>query len=315
MQVNGSEFFETFDAFYTLLENLDINKQITIDNVTQAFNCACFIEATIAKIQAEGKEYDFEKCLQEYRRLEGKSLSHTCFYLAKACDKLLERYLKDSHFPNEIVDEYLKLYTQHFGHDRLKVFLSRLISNSIAVSTIVESLEELEVPLSNIENEALIMSWEIAVTSGDKNGVIKCINKMINDGDVSRLIALITELCDDNAIGILIKEILTSKLVENHPAICIALVNMKRKLLLKLLKNDYTFCTNFIDAIFYFGRNMRQVNGNWLSDHDFKYEHLCKIFQILLNGPCVIYEQVYNRLSVVKTQPDNKIWNDVERFV
>ncbi|XP_032662965.1 uncharacterized protein LOC116840406 [Odontomachus brunneus] len=314
MQTDDSEFFETFDAFYTLLQNPNVSKQVTVENVTQTFNCAHFIEAAIAKVQAEGKICDLEKCLQEYRRLEGKSLSHTCSDLAKACDKLLERYLKDSHLPTEIVDEYLKLYTQHLGYDRLNVFLKQLMNNSISVNIILESLEELGVSLSHIENEALIMSWEMAITAGDESGVINCINAMISDDQVSRLVCLITELHDDNVIKKLVQEIFTLKLIENHPAICIAFTDIKKELLLKLLQ-DHNLCTNFIDAIFYFGRNMQQIDGDWLSDYNFKYEHLCKVIKILLNGPRVIYELVYNRLSIAKTQPDNEIWSDIERFV
>ncbi|XP_014488181.1 PREDICTED: uncharacterized protein LOC106751684 isoform X1 [Dinoponera quadriceps] len=315
MQANASEFFETFDAFHTLLQGPSVNKEITVENVTHAFNCARFVEIAIAKVQAEGKECDLEKYLQDYRRSEGRSLSHTCTDLAKACDKLLECYLKDSHLSTEIVDEYLKLYTQHLGYNRLKVFLNQLMSNSISINTIIESLEELGVPLSYMENEALIMSWEMAITNGDKTGVINRIHEMINDDQVSKLICSITLLHNDNAIGKLIKEILTSKLVENHPAICIAFADIKGKLLLKLLKNDHNFCINFIDAIFYFGRNMQQIDGDWLSDYDFKYEHLCKIIKTLLNGPPKICELVYNRLSIAKTQPDSTIWNDIEKLV
>lgn len=315
MQTNGSEFFETFDVFCTLLENPNISKEVTIENMAQVFNCAQFIEAAIAKAQAEEKECVLEKCLQEYRKLKGKSFSYTFSDLAKACDKLLEHYLKNIHLSTQIVDEYMKLYTEHFGYDRLNVFLKQLMRNSISVNTIIESLEELGIPLSHMENEALIMSWEMAITDGNKTGVIKCINEMINDDQVSRLVCLITELHDNNVIMELVKEIFTSKLIENHPAICVALTDIKRKLLLKLLQDDYNFCTNFIDAIFYFGRNMQQIDKDWLSDYDFKYEHLCKIMKILLNGPPVISELIYNRLSVAKTQPDGKIWNDIEKTV
>lgn len=315
MQTSGSEFIETFHAFYTLLQNPNISKEITVENVAQTFNCAYFIEAAIATVQAEGTECDLKNCLRTYQRLEEKSLPYTLSDLAKACDKLLEHYLKDSHLSTEIVDEYLKLYTQHFGYNRLYVFLKQLMTNSISMNTIIESLEELGVPLFHMENEALIISWKIAITNGDKTGVIQCINEMINNGEISKLICLINELYDDNVVTELIKEIFTSKLVENHPLICIAFADMKRKLLLKLLQDDYNLCTNFIDAIFYFGRNMQQIDGIWLSDHDFKYNHLCKIIKILLNGPRIISELVYNRLSVVKTQPDSKIWNDIEDLI
>lgn len=313
MQANGYEFFETFDAFFTLLQNPSVGGQMTVENVAQAFNCAHFVEVAIAKIQAEGKECDLEKRLQEYRKLREKSFSQTCSDLEKACDKLLERYAKDCRIPTEIVDEYLKIYTQHFGRDRLNAFLNQVTKNSISTNMIIESLEELGIPLSHMEDEALIISWETAIANGDEADVIRCINKMLNDGYISKLIRIITESRDSSAIKKLVVQSFTSKVVEYHPAICIALADVKKRPLLKLLKGNHDFCMNFIDAIFYFGRNMRQVDGKWLSNYDFKYEHLCKIIKILLSGPNVIYELVYNRLSITKTQPDGEIWSDIER--
>lgn len=315
MQADDCEILKTFNAFLTLLQHPNLGEQMTVENAMQAFNCAYFVEVAITNVQAKGMDSDLEKRLQEYRKLEGKSFSQTCSDLEKACDKLLERFLKDSHIPTEIVNEYLKVYTQYFGQDRLNVFLNRAISNSISTNMIVESLEELGVSLSHMEDDALIISWEMAIENGDQADVVRCINKMLNDGHISKLIYILTESCGNDAIKKLVIQSFISKVVENHSAICIAFGDIKKKSLLKLLQSDHDLCINFIDAIFYFGRNMQQVDGKWFSNYDFKYEHLCKIIKMLLNSPEVMHKLIYDRLSIAKTQPDSEIWSDVEKDI
>ncbi|XP_072750978.1 uncharacterized protein [Anoplolepis gracilipes] len=313
MQAVDSEVFKTIDVFFALLQSPIVSDQITVENMIQAFNCAYFIEVAIKKVQAENIKLTFEEYLRckSERKLFPQSRNITCSDLEKACDKLLEHYLKDSYIPTEIVDEYLKLYSQHFGCDRLNAFLNQVISKSFATNMVIESLEELGVPLSNMEDEALIMTWQMAIANKDQSELEKCINKMLNDGHVSRLIHLTIESHDDT-IRKLIIQIFSSKLIHYDPEICIAFINTDKKLLLKLLQKDNSFCIDFIDAIFYFGRNMYLVDEKWCSDFKFQYKHLCKIMKILLSGPRVICELVYNRMSAVKTQPDNDIWNNIE---
>ncbi|XP_039310010.1 uncharacterized protein LOC105197756 isoform X2 [Solenopsis invicta] len=286
---------------------------MTVQNITQAFNCARFVEAAVAKVQAENKQLPFEKCLHQKlkRKLFRQNQNITCSDLEKACDLLLECYMKDSHISTEIVDEYLKLYTQHFGQNRLNDFLNQMISNSIATNMIIESLKELGVPLSCMEDEALIMSWQMAIANGDRDEVMECINKMLNDGHVSRLVHLTVESHDDT-IKKLVVQTFTSKLTNYDPEICVALADTEKKLLLRLLCDSTQFCIDFVDAVFYFGRNMYLMDGKWCSDFKFVYKHLCQIVKVLLNGPRVIREQVCNRISTVKTQPDSEIWSSVE---
>ncbi|XP_011637675.1 uncharacterized protein LOC105427577 isoform X1 [Pogonomyrmex barbatus] len=312
MQATGSEIFKTIDAFLALLQSPVATEQMTIEHVMQGFNCAHFIEITIAKMQAEDKKLLFEKCLRQ--KLERKLYPHeniTCSDLEKACDKLLECYLKDNHISTVMVDEYLKLYTQHFGQDRLNAYLKQTISHAFAVNMVVNCLEELGVPFSSMEDEALIMSWQMALANGDQDEVMKCINKMINDGCVSRLVCLTVESHDDT-IKQLVTQTFTSKLVDYDSDICVALANTKKKSLLKLLQDSDRFCIDFVDAIFYFGRNMCLVDGKWHSDFTFEYEHLCQMMKMLLNGPRVIREPIYNRISIVKAQPGSEIWTDIE---
>lgn len=312
MQAVGSDVFKAIDVFFTLLQSPIISEQMTVENMIQAFNCAYFVEVAIKKVQAENKKLTFEEYLRckPERKLFPYNRNITCSDLEKACDKLLERYLKDSYIPTEIVDEYLKLYSQHFGCDRLNAFLNQVMGKSLATNMVIESLEELGVPLSNMEDEALIMTWQMAIANEDQSEVTKCINKMLNDGHVSRLVHLTIKSHDD-IIRKLIIQIFSSKLIHYDPEICIAFVNTDKKLLLILLQ-DNRFRIDFIDAIFYFGRNMYLVNGKWCSDLKFEYKHLCKIIKILLKGPRVICELVYNRMSAVKNQPDNEIWNNIE---
>lgn len=314
MQVsNGCEIFDTIDTFFTLLQSPIVSEQVTVENVIQAFNCARFIEVTIEKIQAKDKACTFEKYLRckPERKLYLRNQDITCSDLERACDKLLERYLKDSRIPTEVIDEYLKVYTQHFGRDRLNAFLNEVVGQSISTNIIIKSLEELGVAVSHMEDEALIMSWQVAIANGDQNEITNCISKMLSDGHVSKLVHLIIESHDDT-INELIIQSFSSKLINYDAEICIALVNIKKKLLLKVLQDNTRFCIDFIDAIFYFGRNMYLVDGKWYSKFKFQYEHLCKIIDILLNGPRMIHEHVYNRLSAVKSQPDSEIWCNIE---
>lgn len=312
MQAACSDIFKTVDAFLALLQTPTVSEQMTVENATQAFNCARFVELAVARVQAENKTLPFESCLRKLeRKLSPQNRDVTCSDLEKACDKLLECYLKDSLISTEIVDEYLKLYTKHLGQDRLNAFLNEVISTSVATNMIVESLGELGIPLSRLEDEALIMSWQAAIANGDQDEVLECINKMLNDGHVSRLVHLVVESHDD-AIKRLAVQTLASKLTDYDPEICVALADTEKKLLLRLLQDSTQFYVDFVDAIFYFGRNMYRVDGKWRSDFKFEYKHLCQIVKILLNGPRVIREQVYNRMSAVKTQPDSEIWSNVE---
>lgn len=314
MQANGCEIFETIDTFFSLLQSPIVSDQMTVEHVTQAFNCARFIELTIEKIQTEDKAWTFEKYLRwkPERKLYPQNQDITCCDLERACDRLLERYLKDNHISTEVVDEYLKMYTQYFGRNRLNAFLNEVMSKSVSTNMIVESLEELGVSVSHMEDEALIMSWQMAIVNGDQNDVTNCIDRILNNGHVARLVHLIIESHDD-----MIKKLLfhsfTSKLIDYDSEICVAFINIKKRLLLKLLQDDTRFCISFIDAIFYFGRNMYLVDGKWCSNFKFQYEHLHKMMETLLNGPRALHEHVYNRLSAVKSQPDSEIWCNIER--
>jgi len=315
MQADNCELFETIDTFFTLLQSPTVSEQVTVENIMQAFNCAYFIELAIEKIQTEEKAWIFEKYLRwKTKRKLYPHQNIMCSDLEKACDKLLERYLKDTYIPIEVFNEYLKAYIQRFGHDRLNIFLNEIISKSMSVNIIIDCLEELGVPISCMEDEALIMSWQMAIANGDQNDVTECINKMLSNGHVLRLVHLIIESHDD-AIKKLIINSFTLKLIEYDSEICIAFMNIKKKLFLRLLQDNIHFCIDFIDAIFYFGRNMYLMNEKWCSNFKFQYEHLQKIMEILLNGPRVIREHVYNRLSAVKTQPDSEIWSIIEMDV
>nr|XP_012219928.1 PREDICTED: uncharacterized protein LOC105670786 [Linepithema humile] len=288
MQEAYSEFFKTIDVFFTLLQSPTISEQMTVENVTRAFNCAHFIEVAIEKIQTKDQKWrdSFEKYLNRKSKRKLFPLNITCSDLEKACDKLLECYLKDSYISTEVVDEYLKLYTQKFDCDRLNACLKQVLSKSIATNMIIESLKILGVPLSYMEDQALIMSWQMAIANGDQSEVAECVNRMLNDGHVSRLIHLTIESHDD-VIKKLVIQTFTLKLIAYDSEICIAFTNTEKKLLLKLLQADIDFCINFIDAIFYFSRNMYLIDGKWCSDVKFEYEHLY----------C--------------SQPNSKIWKDI----
>lgn len=298
-----------------LLENTSTTKDMNAENVLKTFQCAQFIEATIARAYEIDKQNVLENHLHNHWLEEGRSNLYKCSDLRNACDKLLELYLKDSTISTDIVDEFLKLYTQHCGSDRLNNFLRQIVVNGVCINIIIESLKKLGVSASDMEDEALIMSWELLIGNGNQYEVLECIHKMFDDGFHSKLVQFSVDLNDNSTIKLLIIQLLSNKLVENDVNVCLALINLKKKLLYTLMQSNSEFYTNFLDAIFYFARHMKQIQNHWTSKCDLEYAHLVKVVGILLNGPTEISDILYNRMQLVKIQPNGTIWHKIEKDI
>ncbi|CAK9823447.1 hypothetical protein ANTRET_LOCUS1791 [Anthophora retusa] len=307
------EILRMFDVFLALIENPSVSEEMNIENIGKTFDCARFIESTIAKAYEIGKENVLENNLRNNWMNRDRSNLYKCSELRNACDKLLEIYLKDTAISTDIVDEYLKLYIQYCGSDRLNDFLRHTLINGIYTNIIVESLEQLGVSTSDMQDDALIMSWELLIGNGNEYEVLECIYKMLNDGLHLKLIHLVVNLQDNSRIKKLITRLLSNKLVQNDATVCLAFANVGKKSLLKLMQKDSELYTNFLDSIFYFARCMKQVENYWISNCEFEYEHLVRIVQILLRGPAEISEIIYNRLQLVKTHPNGTIWHKIEK--
>ena len=309
------EVLNMFDTFFVLLENPTVNEEINSQNIVKAFQCASFIEATIAKAHEIGKEKILENNLHNYWLKKGRSNLYTCLELKNACDKLLETYLKDNNIPIDVVDEFIKLYVQYCGTDRLNDILRDIVINGVCTSIIIESLNKLGVSTSNIQDEALIMSWELLISNDNEYEVLECIHNMFNDGFYLKLIQFAVNLHDSSRVKHLIGQLLSNKLVQNDVNVCMTLVNIDKKSLQKLMQKDPELYTNFLDAIFYFARHMRQDQNHWVSNCEFKYSHLVRVAQILLSGPTKISEIIHNRVQLVKTHPNGTVWCDIEKDI
>ncbi|KAL2712605.1 hypothetical protein V1478_018128 [Vespula squamosa] len=310
-----SQILQVFDKFLELLEDSHISTQVTKETVNKTFECAKFIEATVTKAYNEKMEDILENYLRQHWLKEKKTKIYKCSDLKCACDKLLEIYMKDTSISTTMVDEFLKLYIQSFGIDRLNNFLLCTLRNSVCTNMILESLEDIGLSMSKVEDEALIMSWEFDLENGQQMEVSQKITKILEDGHLSRLICLVINLHNKSKLKMLFMKCMSCKVIENDVLFCLDLINIEEKFFLKLLKDSPEFCINFVDAIFYFGRNMSKINNEWILDSTFNYNHLLKIIHRLLNGPNVVHDIVYNRLQLAKMQPDCTIWHSIEKDI
>ncbi|KZC13373.1 Ubiquitin-fold modifier 1 [Dufourea novaeangliae] len=308
------EVLKMFDIFLALLENPTVSKDLNNDNVAKAFQCAQFIESTIAKAHEIGKEHILENHLHNYWLKENRLNLYKCSDMKNACDKFLEVCLKDVNVPRDTVDKLLKLYIQYCGYDRLNDFLRYTMINGICTNIVIDSFQKLGVSVFDMQNEALILSWELSINNGNQYEVLECIQKMFDNGFHSTLIHFAANL-HNSKIKQLIVEQLSNKLVENNVNICLALVNVDKKLLWMLMQSNLELYTNFLDAVFYFARHMKQVQHHWISNCEFEYEHLLKVVEMLLNGPKRISDIIYNRVQLVKTHPNGTIWHRVEKNI
>ncbi|XP_017876194.1 uncharacterized protein LOC108622642 isoform X1 [Ceratina calcarata] len=309
------EILKMFDTFIVLIENPTVSGQMNIENVLKAFQCAQFIELTINKAYEVGKETVLENNLQKHWLKEGRSDFYKCSEFRKACDKLLEIYLKDTNVSIDVVDELFKLYVQHCGTDRLNDFVKQILINGICTNIIVGSLEKLGIDALDIQQDALIMSWELLISRGDENEVSDCIRKVLNDGFHSKLVHVAVNLQSSSNVKRLIITALSSRLMSNDVNVCLALINLKKAPLFKLMLNNSELYTYFLDCLFYFARNMKQVDNQWISKCEFEYEHLVKTIEVLLDGPPEISKITHNRMQIVKTQSGGTIWRKIENDI
>ena len=120
------EILKMFNAFLVFIENPNVCEEINTENVTKIFQCAQFIEITIAKAYEIGKENVLDNNLQSHWLKEDRSNLYKCSELKYACDKLLEIYLKDTNISTDIIDEFLKS-----RRNRIRIFLCYFNSRSI----------------------------------------------------------------------------------------------------------------------------------------------------------------------------------------
>ncbi|XP_015593308.1 uncharacterized protein LOC107266863 isoform X4 [Cephus cinctus] len=180
-------------------------------------------------------------------------------------------------------------------------------------NAILQSLEELGVSASTLENEALIASWEEEVENGRQEQVTTCIVNMLEDGHISRIIEFLSEFHMNKKLDQLMETCISSKIINNDTTVFLAFIELNTTSLLNLLNNRDKLHISFIDALFYFARNMKYVGNKWISEQEVTYEHILKLMKVFLSDSRKVYDLIKGRLQLAKHQPDCSIWNDIEK--
>ncbi|XP_024939700.1 uncharacterized protein LOC107266863 isoform X3 [Cephus cinctus] len=277
------------------------------------FKCCSIVETAIAMVRETGKETLLENHLQERWRLQQRSRIYKLSDIEFALDKMLEVCLKDLSIPIKAVDKIVGMYVDHCGSERLKNFLSKTMSISMCSNAILQSLEELGVSASTLENEALIASWEEEVENGRQEQVTTCIVNMLEDGHISRIIEFLSEFHMNKKLDQLMETCISSKIINNDTTVFLAFIELNTTSLLNLLNNRDKLHISFIDALFYFARNMKYVGNKWISEQEVTYEHILKLMKVFLSDSRKVYDLIKGRLQLAKHQPDCSIWNDIEK--
>ena len=166
-----------------------------------------------------------------------------------------------------------------------------------------------------MQDEALIMTWESLIGNGNRCKVSQCIEKMFDDGFHSKLVQFAAQINGNRKIKKLIIQLLSSKLLGNDVNVCLALANVETKLLWKLMESNLELYTNFLEAIFYFAREMNEIESHRISDCELEYKHILKIVRTLLNGPRRTSQLMYNRLQLIVTQQNDTIWHKIKNDI
>ncbi|KAK0087294.1 hypothetical protein PV325_001331 [Microctonus aethiopoides] len=316
--MDGEEFtqiLQTFDFYLKLLENPSTYQHLTCDNVSKAFSCSIFVEATVTRVNEVNQTQNFENHLHGHWKKMKRIRMYTCSELQLACDNLLEVFMKSPNITTEIIDKLLHLYVQNCGRKRLNSFLDNMLPNTLSGNILINSMVELGLSNSIIEDEERIIVWENLASCGKGDEIYQAINQIINEGHVKKILYYLSELSQNSPVEDLIMKNFIQRINVYDIPICLAIIEVKRKLLRRLLKNQ-DFQISFMDAIFYFGRNMtRDVENNrWKSNNSFTYRHLVRIINNLLTITDQIGELTSQRLTLAKAQMDGAIWLDVEKI-
>ncbi|XP_033211896.1 uncharacterized protein LOC117169574 [Belonocnema kinseyi] len=309
---NFDEIIEIFDAYLNMLERPIITENTAEENLSKAFGCCQLIENIISKVYQEEKALFFEDNLNYRLSEKGRCNTFKCSDFEKACDKMLENYLKDSRVPTSSIDILFNHYTRHRGQERLSGFLKHTLTNSMCINSILKSVVELGLPVSDLHEQALLATWEEETCKGKMNEVGKCIDKILDDSHVLRLVNLALKNDINSETKKVIMKKLTSRAFKNDPHFFRDFMKVDAKSLMQLLIDNSEFCVNFLDAVFYFGRNMTFEDGNWISEEGIEYNDIAKIFRILLEGSNDVSNQTKERLDLAK-EMDGKVWECIEK--
>lgn len=311
-----TQIIRIFDQYLSLVENPSIIQNVTSENISKAFDCCLFVEATIIRAEQENKLTIIQGHLHGHWSAKNRTKLYTWAELQFACDKMLEVFLKCPSITTDIIDKLLNLYVQHCGRERLGIFLENVLTNSLPANVLCNTVVELGLPLSTIHNEARLVAWDNEAAIGRHDEVDQAISQMIDDGQLNNVFEILSSLNKNSPAIKLIMKNLTRRTDAYDVSICRAITEVNRKLLRQLVV-DTDFRISLVDAIFYFGRNMHWDGESWKAQDEFNYDNLVKIFRLLFTVSDEVFNFVNNRLKLSKAQDmsqmDCSIWVQIEK--
>ncbi|XP_015123103.1 uncharacterized protein LOC107045352 isoform X1 [Diachasma alloeum] len=306
-----SEILKMFDNYVTLIENPRIIEQITIRNVSTAFSCSRFIERTMLRAKEDNKMNELMSNLRGHWSMNNRVHTYSIETLHSACDKLVEVLMKTAGVTGDIIDRLLTLYVNDCGRKRLNKFLEALFNESLTANAALECMTELRLDKSVIEDEGRVFLWHNQASCGNREEVVRCIDRMIDDGLVKEVIESLDKLSEESPARKLIIQSLSSRINNYDENVCSEVFKVRRKVLEGLL-DDEDFRLNYIDSIFYFGRSMNFERGRWSGCHRFSFDDIVNSLKGLMGINEQILEAVKNRILMAKGMEGGRIWEELE---
>ncbi|XP_063980087.1 uncharacterized protein Ufm1 isoform X1 [Diachasmimorpha longicaudata] len=306
-----SEILKTFDNYVTLIENPRIIEQITLGNVSTAFSCCRFIERTMLRAKESNKINELMSNLRGHWSMSNRVHVYSIDTLHRACDKLVEVLMKSVGVSGDIIDRLLSLYVNECGRERLSKFIEGLFNESVLTNAALKCMTEGGLDKSLIEDEGRVFLWHNQASCGNGEEVMKCIDKMIDDGLVVEVIESLEKLSEGSPARKLIVQSLSRRINNYDENVCSEVFKVRRKVLEDLME-DEDFRLNYLDIIFYFGRSMNFENGEWSGNHRFSFEDIVDSLKGLIRVSEEIREAVKSRIILAKGMEGGMIWEDVE---
>lgn len=301
---NLEKVLKAVDFFFNIIDKSQNLDDLDFSNMYKIWDNCIFIENLHKKVKEDEKEVAFENNLNAYMRSKKKTKIYYLSDLDNACNKFLELCIKNKTINNSIIDELLKKYVSHHGNDKFKEFVNKIMTEAMHVKALVKVLENLQCSNSELEVGVLSAAWNNEIILGNKKNVIELIENMYNGGQVSKLIEVAYRSKEDSGVAKLLLEFFAYRLNDYDSVLFRNFITTKNKILKKFLNED-RFKISFMDATFYFGRNLNQF------DNELSYEDIKHVILILLDGSEDLHNLTLERIASAK--PLDDVWTDIEQ--
>ncbi|KAG7207126.1 hypothetical protein KM043_001000 [Ampulex compressa] len=300
------DILQTLDAYLSFIHEPNIGEGASLEKACKAFDCARSVELIVGKLEAANGRSTFENHLRNGGTSGKKRASVEYEDLRSACDKLLESYLKDPSVPTDIADELLRLHALHCGSERTEGLLGRVLVNGLCLNAALAALRELGAPFSSLRDEALLLAWEVSLGRGWSYELREKLRQMLEEGCAPRLVRMAGLAREGSAAGAAIMELLVERIVRNDLAVCLAFADLDGRRLARMVERHADFRASFVDAVFYFGRNIEP------SSAEFGYERVLDTLKRLSGASAELSRLIRRRVEIAKERPDGRLWRRIE---